>query len=616
VTRGRGRTQKKLHGDEARVETKSFQAPGLKKESTQEDCLSAKAESVCSPPKRAKKVWFGIERSARKVLFAADDTLKSSPKKEIDVEVPSSTNKDSGAITCVSEAVKAEASAEIEPCDALSPAKDPLISRADELSEKLALKAAQTKLRARIRSVADLQAVLAQKGAVRAVHEQAQKIKSKQRMKPSTSAVPDFVLPTHKTPAKKSLDEFELHETRHVFEYGKASRLIEEVKRNSTLPLPRQYEHLHETFQSCDRVVSIYTNQGRRCAVLEIQKNVEKNTHLSFTRKHLAQIVQVYPTSYDVRLDKRWNAFGGDAEVIRKDGISNGSQSCRWDPVLDARPRLEGWRMICRSHVFRHKLVEIAKKFHQKFLERLGLNLKEVELARLRRFHPKFDLEQECGEIEQAELPEVDHGAAERHLEMKDYLATVDTTVPLPKAVSAALEDLKSPLKKLVSSNAAVPLSPRKFAEKQASKPKGAMSLLERIRAKEAERKAAEKLRDPVIDRKIELLQRILHGLLRCITTYFAFKKVRSMELRTRGSESGHEEASPANEFERALIPTPALFAYIRFEQEMKENNYTAIEKVIQEELARLRTSAPSASQLQQGVAVADVAKKAVRALF
>lgn len=83
---------------------------------------------------------------------------------------------------------------------------------------------------------------------------------------------------------------------------------------------------------------------------------------------------------------------------------------------------------------------------------------------------------------------------------MKDYLASIDTSVALPKAVEvgsisyhvrrtvslleylqAALQDLKSPVKKLISSNSAVPLSPRQFAEKQAAKPKGAMTLLERV---------------------------------------------------------------------------------------------------------------------------------------
>ncbi|PIO66175.1 hypothetical protein TELCIR_12119 [Teladorsagia circumcincta] len=283
VTRGRGRTQKKLHGEEGRVETKSLQALGLK------ECTD-----------------YNAQRSARKVLFAADDALASSPKKEVDVEV--------------------EEHAKV----LKSPVKSvPKGSARVQVTSK-------------------------------AKHGSPQKA-SDVRLEPSTSSVPEFVLPTHKTPAKKSLDEFELNETRYL------------------------------------------------------------------------------------------------------------------------------------------------------------------------------------------------------------------------------------------------------------------------IRAKEAERKAAEKLKDPVIERKIELLQRILHGLLRCITTYFAFKKVRSMELRILSEQVMRSQSSMNRDLlmEHLTILCEVAPNYVAFAEfggkkylQMKENNYTAIEKVIQEELGRLRTSTASAVQPQQGVPVGDVAKKAVRALF
>ncbi|KAE9420319.1 hypothetical protein Angca_005868, partial [Angiostrongylus cantonensis] len=420
---------------------------------------------------------------------------------------------------------------------------------------------------------------------------------------------------------------------RHVFDYGKASRLVDEVKNNSTLPLPRNYRRLHESFQSCDRVLSIYTAQGRRCLVDEIQMNVEKNTKITFSRKHLAQIIHVYPSSYDIKVEKKWSPFGGESksrgkfELVMAANLINDltgymlpDTASKTDnqplpkvtpvklfsprkkvvtavprePIVDSRPRLEGWRMTCRSHVFKHKLVEIVKKFHQKFLERVGLLLNESELSRLRRFHPKFDLDHECEEIVEAELPHIPSDTDEPHLEMKDYLATVDTSVPLPKAVDTAIEDLKSPSKKLVSSCSATPLSPRKFAEQQSLKPKGAMSLLERIRAKEAAKKLADSLRDPVAEKKIEVLQRILHGLLRCITTYFAFKKVRSIDVNTLSEQIMRSQSA----LNRALIlehisalceTAPEYFTITeiggkRYLQ-LKQNNYVAIEKLLQEEV-------------------------------
>ncbi|EPB77502.1 DNA replication factor CDT1 like protein [Ancylostoma ceylanicum] len=640
VTRGRGRPQKKLLSSGEPV-------PNQK---VLQDLIEQSAD--VSVVRSARKVLFTCKVETEEVVIEKQEVEQKSSAAEYKPEdVLSGSNAD---VTPVPLSTKKEGSAIVVP------SLDPSLTKADDLLKKLSSSSAQNKVKARIRSVAELQAALAEKGGLKKIHEQTQRNKCKQveehvnllksptkavptgsavvrtktkhvkerkieqRVPPTPTCIPEFLLPTHTTPAK-STDEFELDEKRHVFEYGKASRLVEEVKNNSVLPLPLQYERLLETFQSCDRVVSIYTTQGRRCVVSEIQRNVEKNTQISFTRKNLAQIIHVYPTCYDIRLEKRWNPFGGESKSCGKFDLVMAANltddlsgymlpdtpvkeehplptvtpskllSPRKkvvtvmprDPVMDARPRLEGWRMTCRSHVFRHKLVEIAKKFHRKFMERIGFVMSESEHLRLRRFHPKFDLDAECERIPEAEIPEVPHDDAERRLEMRDYLATVDTSAALPKAVDAAIEEMKSPVKKIVSSETAVPLSPRQFAEKQASKPKGAMSLLERIRAKEAAKKAAESMRDPVVERKIELLQRILHGLLRCITTYFAFKKVRSMEMNMLSEQVMRSQSSMSRSL---LLEHVTLLCEVASEHvsltevagkkylQIKDNNYSTLE--------------------------------------
>ncbi|CAJ0592596.1 unnamed protein product [Cylicocyclus nassatus] len=709
VTRGRGKAQKKILSDGVSTHSSKILQETIVdvQSSTSTIPPSIVSESACSPPKRAKKNTDAtIVRSARKVLFNLPVSNEAiNPPKQENVE---ENQEDEMQIKQERESVPAEKSTSEAKTERVEVAtmgdssnvvvekKDivtnPLLAKAEELGNKLASVGTQNKVRSKVRTVAELQAMLAEKAGLQKLHEQSQKNKSKQvedhvhllkspvkavpvgkavvakskarhtkeRTKPSVSNVPEYVLPTHVTPAKReAVEEDEIEEKRHVFEYGKASRLIEEVKNNSTLPLPLQYERLLESFQSCDRVVSIYTTQGRRCVVSEIQKNVEKNTQISFTRKNLAQIVHVYPTSYDLRLEKRWNPFGGESKCGKFDLVMSANLTddltgymlpdtpvkveepplpgvtpnkllsprkkvvnvVPRDPILDARPRLEGWRMTCRSHIFRHKLVEIAKHFHKKFMEKIGLFMSETEYSKLRRFHPKFDLDTECERIPEAEIPDVPQDNVDRHLQMRDYLATVDNSVPLPSSVDNVLEELKSPVKKVISSATAVPLSPRQFAEKQASKPKGAMSLMERIRAKEEAKKAAEKLRDPTTDRRVELLQRILHGLLRCITTYFAFKKVRSMEINIL-SEQINKSQSAMN---RALViehvtllceiaPNMVILTeisgkkYLRLEQ----NDYSTLEKVVKDELARLQ------NDQQQKIAGLNVDSKkpAARALF
>ncbi|VDM57257.1 unnamed protein product [Angiostrongylus costaricensis] len=405
---------------------------------------------------------------------------------------------------------------------------------------------------------------------------------------------------------------------RHVFDYGKASRLVDEVKNNSTLPLPRNYRRLHESFQSCDRVGGYFSVQ----CFAEIQMNVEKNTKITFSRKQLAQIIHVYPASYDIKVEKKWKSKSrGKFELVMAANLINDLTDYMLpdtpsktddqplpkvipvkllsprkkivtavprEPVIDSRPRLEGWRMTCRSHVFKHKLVEIVKKFHQKFLERYFfkfsmLLLNESELSRLRRFHPKFDLDQECEEI-----MEVGNSLQSFFGMLKVFL------------LQTAIEGLKSPLKKLVSSCCATPLSPRKFAEQQSLKPKGALSLLERVS------------------------RTCSYGsLFMYICLYFVLDPL--ILLFTASSFILFCLALILEHISALCETAPEYFTITeiggkRYLQ-LKQNNYVAIEKLLQEEVARLRgtgSSLPTANMLavSSTATMSPTKKSAVRALF
>ncbi|VDM80415.1 unnamed protein product [Strongylus vulgaris] len=128
-------------------------------------------------------------------------------------------------------------------------------------------------------------------------------------------------------------------------------------------------------------------------------------------------------------------------------------------------------------------------------------------------------------------------------------------------------------------------------------------------------------MRDPAIDRRMELLQRILHGLLRCITTYYAFKKVRSMELNVLGDQVTKSQSS----MNRSLLLehvtllceiVPSLVTlteiagkkYLRIE----ENDYATLEKFVKDELTRLQ----STQQTLVSEVKTPVKKPAMRALF
>lgn len=90
-----------------------------------------------------------------------------------------------------------------------------------------------------------------------------------------------------------------------------------------------------------------------------------------------------------------------------------------------------------------------------------------------------------------------------------------------------------------------IPLSPKKFAQLQAAKPKGTMSLLERvcfiflflviiyfqIRAKEAAKKAVEDKRDPESERRYYRLNLLHEKVMRPLLLLFIRGQCRSIEL-------------------------------------------------------------------------------------
>ncbi|KAK6035358.1 hypothetical protein COOONC_27137 [Cooperia oncophora] len=214
VTRGRGRTQKKLHGDETRVDTKPLLASGfIQQELTEGVCSSAKAETICSPPKRAKKCTDHTQRSARKILFATDDNKKSSPKKEMVVEV----SQTDVLLPKLKHVLAYEVLRNFKQCW-------PKKALSKQFMNRHSGSRAKSRGEGTREGCLQCSEVCAYKGSARGelTNWKAKLRAHQKRLEPSTSVVPDFILPTHKTPAKASLDEFELNETRHVFEYGKS----------------------------------------------------------------------------------------------------------------------------------------------------------------------------------------------------------------------------------------------------------------------------------------------------------------------------------------------------------------------------------------------------------
>ncbi|GMR32611.1 hypothetical protein PMAYCL1PPCAC_02806, partial [Pristionchus mayeri] len=348
--------------------------------------------------------------------------------------------------------------------------------------------------------------------------------------------------------------------------YGR-SLMSEEVKKAANVPLPSSYQDLFNLFKSCEQIYSIMDAAGKTVTFSMLAETVTKDTRKKFSLDHMAQLLEVYPQAYKVHVQQarsaRWehvvkanldedlssfvtgpllseqslpsepilttapslNRFSPmkGRPIISSSGVRVPSsprkpaspvKNFQREVIMDGRRRLEGWRIACRVQVFRYLLTRRVNDAHDEFMKKLQLPVETVVPASPfvtpRDFHQNFRLEinslcPPIGKAEMEQIPEEENVAGGSHQGMSDFIKILSETVSvLPKAVDDAILDLKSPVKKTVSSRG-VPLSPAKF--KEAPKP---MSVLERIRARKAAEAAAEMRRNPELEEKLCDLERLL----------------------------------------------------------------------------------------------------------
>lgn len=260
--------------------------------------------------------------------------------------------------------------------------------------------------------------------------------------------------------------------------------------------------------------------------------------------------------------------------------------------VTGCPPKLEARRLL-RKLEFKSRLHKLVNAQHVAFLQNEGIDISPDE--QLPRYHPDFDLDA-VSDIIAAKLPEIPKGDANQPETMKEYMKTVpDSSETLPDKIKSVIKELRSPEKQVtVVANKPVPLSPKKYNEekKNTSKP----SLLERIRAKERERKRREMLRNPEMEQRKGRLERASHALLQCICSYYNLKKVGSMrfaELVDKltfgiGNISQVEIEATVNLL-CEVCPTYFKMVEVRGEKyvQLRENKFSAIRDIVNAEIAK-----------------------------
>ncbi|PIC55827.1 hypothetical protein B9Z55_000940 [Caenorhabditis nigoni] len=534
-----------------------------------------------------------------------------------------------------------------------------------------------------IRTVADLQARLAAKGAAKAIHAQNSKNKAKmveehaemlkspkKRIVESSSSpskskaaralftpkksVPDYVVPgfnVQKSAEKIREEQDDAHEEegkRMTAEYLKVSKLTEEVKESARqrIELPSTYAHLADSFKRVDQIASIFMGQNRTCLASELFKSVRTTSGKDFSDEHLSQILHVYPESYHVEMREQRRAFGqggkyelevrpnlvddlrgyvvekaqspDDEEVplVYPSKLLSPKKSPRKKvqpvprkPEIDVRVRLDAARQRDRAHIFRHKLSTIVIERHAEFLESQGL----PNMNNLQRLHPLFRLEKHCPILPKMKLPEPPIQKSSMHIGMREALEKqIDLEeVSLPSSVQRIISDLKSPKKATTSGD--VPLSPKKFSEMQKEqKSKGSMSLLERIRAKEAIKKAADACVDKDLEKRKQRLTLLKERYVRIVCNHYTAKRAQTMEMETIAKFVQFSSSNPTTipditdhlKLMCEVAPmyiTEATFMnkkYLRF----NDNNIEAISEILVEELDKTqqKIDAQRNSQISQ----------------
>ncbi|KAL6101426.1 cdt1 [Pungitius sinensis] len=314
------------------------------------------------------------------------------------------------------------------------------------------------------------------------------------------------------------------------------------------LSLPFQYKVLAEMFRSMDTVVAMLHNRCETATFAKIKQGVQDMMHKRFEESHVGQIKAVFPEAYTFRQEKNVPTFNSS--------IKKGRCQLTVEPVLldctGARPVLSASCLLERRKVFHLNLVSIVKEHHKVFLSLLVPPVSVPE-DKLTRWHPRFNVDS-VPAVPTSSLPQPPDmdkvSTAQEVLEKARLLITPKMEKALvslaQKTKDAPAESTESP-KAPAASNA--PAAPVPTALKGVSQ-----SLLDRIRAKEAQKLQAAMTRNPKQEERLLMMSR-LPELVRILRNVFVAEKKQSliMEVACSRTVASYRSALSTGEVEKHI---------------------------------------------------------------
>ncbi|XP_020949300.1 DNA replication factor Cdt1 [Sus scrofa] len=267
------------------------------------------------------------------------------------------------------------------------------------------------------------------------------------------------------------------------------------------LVLPYKYQVLAEMFRSLDTIVGLLHNRSETVTFAKVKQGVQDMMRKRFEEHNLGQIKTVYPASYRFRQERFIPTF--------KDGVRRSDYQLTLEPLLDqpagsAAPQLTASCLLQRRQVFSQNLVARVREHHRAFLASLNPPM-EVPEDQLMRWHPRFNVD-EVPDIEPAELPQPP--TVEKVATAQEVLARARSL--MSPRMEKALSDLALRTAEPSSPGCpslALPATPP--ATPPAALKGVSQALLERIRAKEAQKQLAQMTRQPEQEQRLQRLQRL-----------------------------------------------------------------------------------------------------------
>ncbi|KAJ7986062.1 hypothetical protein DPEC_G00346910 [Dallia pectoralis] len=314
------------------------------------------------------------------------------------------------------------------------------------------------------------------------------------------------------------------------------------------LSLPYKYKLLSEMFRSMDTIVGMLFNRSETVTFAKVKQGVQDMMHKCFEEIHVGQIKTIFPAAYSFRQERNIPTYSATVKMS--------SYQLTVEPVIEtdkskARPVLAASCLLERRRIFHQNLVKLVKEHHKVFLSTLNPPI-AIPDDKLTRWHPRFNVDQ-VPNIMPAELPLPPKGS-EKLTTAQEVLDKARSMMTPKMEKALANMALKTAESACVEESNPVPATPVAPVETPTALKGVSQSLLERIRAKEAQKLQAAMTRNPQQEERLVMMSR-LGDLARILRNVFVAEKKPAliMEVACNRMVSSYRSALSTGDMEKHL---------------------------------------------------------------